>query len=282
MKKLLLALSLSAAFTQNASAQLSEGATAPDFTFTDINGNSHNLYSYLNQGKYVALDVFTTWCHPCWDYHTLGCLDSLYEKYDAPGAGTWKVLSLEADVATTSADLHGTGSMTVGDWVTGTTYPTIDPSAGTAFTQFNSGFAIQYYPTLYLIGPNKKAYTESLYDYASDVYVSSWEQTASKYFGFTPLPPAGIDNFNDANPVTIFPNPAKGSTNLYFNLNSSTNVKLQVSNAMGQVVDRKDLGKLSSGDQAIKYSLGDLTPGMYYFSISAENSRTITKKLSIQ
>jgi thiol-disulfide isomerase/thioredoxin len=282
MKKLLFILSLSVVALSDASAQLQDGATAPDFTFTDINNNSHNLYSYLNQGKYVALDVFTTWCHPCWDYHTLKCLDSMYEKYDDPGAQTWKVLTIELDDQTGSAELHGSGQWTMGDWVTGTPYPIIDPAAGTAFNQFKTDFSISYYPTLYLIGPNKKIYTEALYDYADDVWVSSWEKTAKKYFGFTPLPPAGIDDFSDANPLTIFPNPAKGATTLYFKLNSSTNAKLEVVNMMGQVVERKDLGRLSSGDQSIKYDLNNLISGMYYFSISVENSRTITKKLIIQ
>ena len=38
----------------NAAAQLPSGGLAPDFTVTDINGNSHHLYQYLNQGYTVA------------------------------------------------------------------------------------------------------------------------------------------------------------------------------------------------------------------------------------
>ena len=39
--------------------------TATDFTVTDTDGNTHNLYSILNSGKYVCIDFFFTTCGPC-------------------------------------------------------------------------------------------------------------------------------------------------------------------------------------------------------------------------
>ena len=38
----------------NATAQLPAGSVAPDFTVTDINGNTHHLYGCLNQGCTVV------------------------------------------------------------------------------------------------------------------------------------------------------------------------------------------------------------------------------------
>ena len=46
MKKKLL-IAIVALFTfNNAQAQLPNGSVAPDFTLTDLDGTSHNLYSY--------------------------------------------------------------------------------------------------------------------------------------------------------------------------------------------------------------------------------------------
>lgn len=40
-----------------------EGATAPDFTLNDLNGNSFTISS--TRGKWVVLDFWGSWCMPC-------------------------------------------------------------------------------------------------------------------------------------------------------------------------------------------------------------------------
>ena len=50
MKKLLLSLSLCLGFLGSSHAQLPNGTYCPDFTGTDLNGNTHNLYTYLDAG----------------------------------------------------------------------------------------------------------------------------------------------------------------------------------------------------------------------------------------
>ena len=54
MKRILLAIIF---FSNYCLAQLPSGAEAPNFTFTDLNNQSHELYSYLDSGKTVFLDI---------------------------------------------------------------------------------------------------------------------------------------------------------------------------------------------------------------------------------
>jgi cytochrome oxidase Cu insertion factor (SCO1/SenC/PrrC family) len=259
-----------------ASAQLPDGTTAPDFTFSDINGNTQNLYTYLNQGKYVAIDISATWCSPCWDYHNTHILDSLYKKHDDPGDKKWKVMFIELDDNTDSADLHGNSTDTKGNWVSGTDYIILDPPAGAAFNLFFNNYSVPYYPTFYLICPDKKVYQQAL-NSNHQPQLSKWEYIAMNSCGA-----AGIDNPKDINPVTIFPNPAADHTNIYFRLNSPMVVKLEVTNTFGQQAGIRDFGRLLPGDQSIKYETSALAPGIYFFSVSCEDGRTFRKRIVIQ
>jgi len=158
MKKNLLVLLFAAAFLaggQNASAQLANGCIGPDFTATDINGNSWNLYSILDQGKTVFLDVSATWCPPCWSYHIGGALENLYNIYGPPGTNEVMVFYIEGDPSTSTACLYGpagpcaTSTSTQGNWVTGTPYPIIDNAT------IANNYQISYYPTIYMITPDR-------------------------------------------------------------------------------------------------------------------------------
>lgn len=62
-------------------AQLATGSIAPDWTLSDINNVSYNLYSYLDSGITVYIDVSATWCSPCWGFHNTGLWDSLWEEH---------------------------------------------------------------------------------------------------------------------------------------------------------------------------------------------------------
>ena len=163
MKKLLLsALVCSAMFANNTYAQLADGSVAPDFTVQDINGETHNLYSYLDAGYSVVMDVSATWCGPCWGYHQTGALEDLYVNHGPAGypgvsANTTDdvmVLWVEGDQSTTQADLEGTGGNTQGNWLANTAFPIIDDAS------LNGPYAIAFFPTIYTICPNRSI-TES-------------------------------------------------------------------------------------------------------------------------
>ena len=153
MKAYLLALVSLVSFTFNATAQLADGSTAPDFTAVDINGNSHSLYSdYLDNGMPVIIDVSATWCGPCWSFHEAHTLKDLYNVYGPGGSNEIGVLFVEGDANTGQADLEGTTSGTQGNWIEGTPYPIIDDNS------VGDLLEISFYPTIYGICPDGTIY----------------------------------------------------------------------------------------------------------------------------
>jgi hypothetical protein len=161
MKRILLLLAvvaLTVTSYTDANAQIPDGSVAPNFTVTDLDGNEHTLYEYLDAGIPVIIDLSATWCGPCWDYHIgatngfdgEGALHHLYNTNGPDGTNEVMILSLEADDDTTNDDLNGTGTNTAGDWVTGTPYPICD-NTGDIFDLYQC----TYYPTIFTVCPNR-------------------------------------------------------------------------------------------------------------------------------
>lgn len=169
MKAIFRSLSLAAmlAMGTQAQAQLPAGSLAPNFTFTDLGGNSHTLYDILATGKTVFIDVSAAWCGPCWSYHNSGALEDLYINHGPMGAANVSatttndvmVLFIEGEQDNTGAQITGTSGAGVltsqGDWTAGTPYPIIDLPSDAAGNAFMSGYQIGYFPTIYKICPNR-------------------------------------------------------------------------------------------------------------------------------
>lgn len=153
-------------------AQLPNGSTAPNWTMTDLNNNSHTLYTYLNNNKTVFLEFTATWCIYCWNYHNTNAFKNLYNQYGPPGTDKVMTFMIEADAATNVACLYDqpncTGGGTWGNWVSGTPFPIFNNHT------LNGPYAINYFPTLYAVCPSKKIYEVAQMP-ANDLYaVAQW------------------------------------------------------------------------------------------------------------
>ncbi|MCE9540809.1 MAG: T9SS type A sorting domain-containing protein [Bacteroidetes bacterium] len=160
-------------FVSQSKAQVVTGSLSADWTLTDLNGVSHNLYTYLNAGKTVFIDISATWCAPCWGYHNTHAFDDVWINHGPAGApgvsGTTTddcmVFFVEGDGSTSEACLHGStgcvdpnnSNTSQGDWVTGVDHPIINPTSTTTPTvnAFNDIYNLGYFPTCVMICPNR-------------------------------------------------------------------------------------------------------------------------------
>lgn len=143
MKKFLhLLIFLSVFFPTKSFCQLDGGGIAPDFTLTDIDGASHTLYDYLDQGKVVVLDFFATWCTPC--NNNASEVERVYEDYGPDGNNTIMMFLLESS-GRSDSDLEALQSFITTHNVTCPSFHECEN------TDVPSDYEIGYFPTYYIV-----------------------------------------------------------------------------------------------------------------------------------
>ncbi len=169
MKKTLLLLmtvfSLSSLMAQMADGTvLSNTITGEDV----VTGETIDLFEWLDDDKTVIVDVFTTWCGPCWSFHQSGMLENLYDQYGPEGTDVLRIVGAEADASTTMEDLMGTGSNTAGNWLEGVHYNIIDNAS------WSSYFNVGYYPSIFVIRPNRGVFHMYGDEYRANINDPAW------------------------------------------------------------------------------------------------------------
>ncbi|MCB0761148.1 MAG: redoxin domain-containing protein [Flavobacteriales bacterium] len=130
-------------------AQLPDSTLAPNFFYTDIDGNDHELYEYVAEGNFVFLDCFAVWCNPCWNQ--VPNVTACYEEFGPNGDGSMVFLALEI-AENTSDDLQHPWGV-AGDWASVIEYPIINDTPG-----FIEDWNTQFTPAFYVVRPDSLAF----------------------------------------------------------------------------------------------------------------------------
>lgn len=137
------------------------GDVAPDFTVTDINGTQHNLYDYLDDGKYVLLKFGFMGCPSC--ETSRPSFNNVYRNF---GCNTEDIILLEFDVTFTDADILPSTWVSSGLADQAGTFPATDidyvfPEAPYITTDGGSAavsnsFGVSAYTSEFIIEPDNK------------------------------------------------------------------------------------------------------------------------------
>lgn len=87
-----------------------------------------------------------------------------------------------------------------------------------------------------------------------------------------------VDNSEVVKEITLFPNPASENVRLRLDLTENQNIRIDVIDASGRIVQSPFSGQMTSGSQSLQIQLDrSLTPGMYFVRLTGEEGIAVRK-----
>ncbi|HRO40524.1 MAG TPA: redoxin domain-containing protein [Flavobacteriales bacterium] len=226
MNRPLLAIStcLAASLAMAQANNYPNGSTVADFTVTDTQGHTHNLYTYTAQGKYVMLDFFFAACGPC--QATQPFFSQLHETYGC-NAGDLVVLSINQGVDNDAEVIAYEN--TYG----GSFQHAPAASSDGASAAVKTAFGVNAFPTYCLIGPDNKMVQNDIWPVSSmQSYVNAFPAAST----ITPqaCAAAGVDEVGAGLTSSVWPVPSVGT--VHVELPATGTVQAELRDAAGRLV----------------------------------------------
>ncbi|HXC05343.1 MAG TPA: T9SS type A sorting domain-containing protein [Bacteroidia bacterium] len=91
---------------------------------------------------------------------------------------------------------------------------------------------------------------------------------------------AGIEEYSTLEGLTIYPNPSNGVATISFQLKEEAKVKMELYNALGELIRSTEKGTLPAGENNMILSGSDLSEGIYFIRLTA-GAYMISRKITI-
>ena len=249
MKKILLTL-ITIIFVTMASAQVA----APDFTFTDTDGNTHTLSESLEDGKVIILDFFYVDCSACvpWIQH----FDQLLWDYHETTVEVWSLSDRDTNDEIESSpfksvyDNHKVGGL--------------EGNGDAVISLYHDNFFSYGFPTFAVIC-NDGNMTWNVWPLSGGVPEIRALLTVD--CGVTEATTA-VNTIEGVSALKMAPNPATNNGVMGFTLENATFLTIDILNAYGQRVRSVSPTEYSAGDHQVTFDVSTLPAGIYFVKMS--------------
>lgn len=220
--------------------------TAVDFTVTDTEGHSFNLFNKLNSNKYVLIDFFYTTCGPC-----QATAPKVSGAYTNLGCNGGNVFFIGIDDRSTNAQVLAF------DATYNAIYPGVSGTEGGGAAP-TSAYGISAWPTVILIAPNKNIVEQDIWPIADAADLTT---VITGLGGVTQACSSGIDESEIIRVAYVFPNPARGQFTYSYALeNNDGNTYFEMFNMIGEKVYSEKITDLRNN---LKVSTSSFSAGVY-------------------
>lgn len=248
-----------------------EGEIVDNFTVTDTDGVSHDLYAYTAAGKYVILDFFFVACVPC--QQTTPIFNELHDKYGC-NAGDLICISMnsgsDTDAQVVAFENQYGGSFNHAAAVSA------EGGAGAVTTNFG----IAAYPTFTLIGPDNSMLETDIWPVAN---VGTFEATFPNGSGIEVMAcSVSVDEIkNGMEWKGVYPNPTQGIATMSYTLKQASTVRIALYNLIGEKVATIANNNQMAGEHQVNFDFSAYPSGIYML-VSDIGGRPMTHRVVVR
>lgn len=222
--------------------------TATDWTVDDCAGNSHSLFSELDAGKVVVIG----WTMPCGT-----CIGSMQTVANTVvGYANPNVVFYLCD------DVGNTTCSTVESWASTNSITANAHFSNAAIDMLDYGNAGMP-KTVVLGGTNHTVYYKMNGTNSQNELQTAIDDALNS--GTTSI----TENKNAEIGLSVFPNPAVTNIKINYTLATASEVKIDVTNIIGEIVSSISLGKQNTGKHECELNLEALSRGFYIIKLNA-------------
>ena len=234
--------------------------TAANFTATDCDGTSHDLYTELNAGKIVVI----TWVMPC-----TNCIAASRAAHDA--VQSFATTNPNRVVSYLADDLANTSCQTLTTWRNTNLMPNSTVFSTTALSPSNYGTTGM--PKVIVIGGG----------IAHKIYYN--EIDGANTSGIQPaialaLQETGINELSATQLKFSLNSIENNKAKVSFTLNNNKNADIELYSELGQRIKTIDLSGFASGENNMEIDISGLSNGLFFMKLNQGNI-TSTLKFSI-
>lgn len=248
--------------------QSQEKDSVPDFTVTDVNGQVHNLYDYLEQDKYVLIDFFTTGCGSCQQY-----APQVNQSYLDFGCNEGGVIFIAMN--------FGAYDEQVIDFDTtyGIEFPSVSGIDGGG-NQVVDDYGITYYPRIMLISPYYKIVEDNISPPETDRINNALLDQGLEYMECGTAAISEASAFK-TEVFSFWPNPAKKSIRIEVHARENSRYTIELMNILGEITREESFTANDKGTYARTLQLDNLAKGAYLLRLNQSGTPIAVKKLMI-
>ncbi len=248
------------------------------FTSTDSDGNSFDLFDHLQSGQAIILDFMASWCGPC--QSSTPELSELVEN-NGSGNGNLQALAITVESGDNASVLNGL------NWNGGFyEYPKFPYNAANNAQYYHYAIKHNFNPSpsgipFFIMicpdvdNPEMSTIIKHNVGYGGSTfnsYPAALNQCPTATLDLITLPNS-ISNFN------LYPNPATNVVNVDFGIQNENNVTVSLMNTVGQTVVSKNM-KAATGQQSVQFNTANLEAGIYLVKIKTQNGEQV-KRVSV-